>query len=105
MRVTGSFRDCLLTTNCATGCYATREWLEFPSRYGQKEPRSMITREEIRELAQLESKSACAVSFYFQPQIPQDKSHRHEVILIKDLVRESLRKAERRRNHTALRED
>ena len=65
----------------------------------------MITREEIRQLAQIESPSACAISFYFQPQVPQDKSHRNEVILIKDLVRECLRKAERKRNHGALRED
>jgi peptide chain release factor subunit 1 len=65
----------------------------------------MITREEIRQLAQLESPSACAVSFYFQPQTPQDKSHREEVILVKDLVRDSLRKAERNGNHLDLRED
>lgn len=65
----------------------------------------MITREEIRQLAQLESPSACAVSFYFQPQTPSDKSHREEVILVKDLVRECLRKAERNRNHAALRDD
>ena len=65
----------------------------------------MITREEIRQLAQLESPSAGAISFYFQPHTPQDKSHREEVILVKDLVRDSLRKAERSTNHLALRED
>ncbi len=65
----------------------------------------MITREDIRQLSQTESPSACAVSFYFQPQTPHDKSHREEVILVKDLVRESLRKAERNGNHAALRED
>ena len=65
----------------------------------------MITREEIRQLAQLESPSSCAISFYFQPQTPQDKSHREEVILVKDLVRETLRKAERTGNHLACRED
>lgn len=65
----------------------------------------MITREEIRRLAQIESPSGCAISFYFQPQAPQDKSHREEAILVKDLVRESLRKAERQGNHHALRED
>jgi len=36
----------------------------------------MITREEIRQLAQFESPAGCAVSFYFQPQTPQNKSHR-----------------------------
>ncbi|HEY6968275.1 MAG TPA: hypothetical protein VJA94_03655 [Candidatus Angelobacter sp.] len=65
----------------------------------------MITRDEIRQLAQVESPSACAVSFYFQPEVPQDKSHRNEVILIKDLVRACLRKAERKRNDALLRED
>src|SRR5215471_9248825 len=65
----------------------------------------MITREEIRRLAQVESPAACAISFYFQPQTPQDRSHREESILIKDLVRDALRQAERISNHQALRED
>lgn len=65
----------------------------------------MITREEIRHFAQIESPASCAITFYFQPQTPQDKSHREEAILIKDLVRETLRKAERNGNHLALRED
>ncbi|HEY1936333.1 MAG TPA: hypothetical protein VGJ33_00180 [Candidatus Angelobacter sp.] len=65
----------------------------------------MITREEIRQLAQFEATAGCAISFYFQPQTPQNKSHREENILVKDLVRETLRKAERNGNHTELRED
>lgn len=65
----------------------------------------MIDREEIRQLAQIESPSGCAISFYFQPETPQDKSHRQETILIKDLVREALRRAERNGNHVALRDD
>lgn len=65
----------------------------------------MIPREELLQLAQIESKEACAVSFYFQPQTPQDKSHREEAILVKDLVREALRKAERNGNHQSLRDD
>ena len=65
----------------------------------------MITREEIRQLAQFESPAGCAISFYFQPQTPQNKSHREESIMVKDLVRETLRKAERNGNHTVLRED
>lgn len=65
----------------------------------------MITREEIRQLAQFESPRASAITFYFQPQTPQDKSHRKEAIMIKDLVREALRKAERSGNDTALRDD
>ncbi len=65
----------------------------------------MITREELRQLAQIESPAGSAVSFYFQPQTPQDRSHREETILVKDLVREALRQAERGRNHQALRDD
>lgn len=65
----------------------------------------MITREEIRHLAQIESPATCAISFYFQPQTPQDKSHREEAILVKDLVREALRKAERNGKDCLLRED
>jgi peptide subunit release factor 1 (eRF1) len=65
----------------------------------------MITREEIRHLAQFESPAGCAISFYFQPHTPQNKSHREEAILAKDLVRDAMRKAERNGNHAALRED
>jgi len=65
----------------------------------------MITREEIRQLAQFESPTGCAISFYFQPQTPQNKSHREEAIMVKDLVRDALRKAERNGNHLVLRED
>jgi len=57
----------------------------------------MITREDIRELAQLQciNGEGCALSFYFQPQTPKDKSHREEAILAKDLVRNALRDAEK----------
>jgi peptide subunit release factor 1 (eRF1) len=65
----------------------------------------MITREEIRQLAQVESTEGCAISFYFQPHTSQNKSHREDAILVKDLVRDALRKAERGANHAALRED
>lgn len=65
----------------------------------------MISREELLQLAQVESKEGCAVSFYFQPQTPQDRSHREEAILVKDLVREALRKDERNGNHPSLKED
>ena len=65
----------------------------------------MITREEIRHLAQFESPAGYAISFYFQPHTPQNKSHREEAILVKDLVRDAMRKAERNCNHAALRED
>jgi peptide subunit release factor 1 (eRF1) len=65
----------------------------------------MIMREEIRQLAQFESPAGCAITFYFQPHTPQNKSHREEAIMVKDLVRDALRKAERNGNHTVLRED
>jgi hypothetical protein len=65
----------------------------------------MITREELRHLAQIDSPDGCAVSFYFQPQTPQDQTHRQETIQVKDLVREALRQANRGKNHQALRDD
>jgi peptide chain release factor subunit 1 len=55
----------------------------------------MITRDIIRELAAFESPENCAITFYYQPTAPKDKSHREETILVKDLVRESLREAEK----------
>ncbi|MGZ5234123.1 MAG: baeRF10 domain-containing protein [Burkholderiales bacterium] len=55
----------------------------------------MITREDLRQLAQLELPQGCAVSFYFQPQTPQNGSHKGENILAKDLVRAAERTAER----------
>ncbi|HYX53815.1 MAG TPA: hypothetical protein VE783_10225, partial [Candidatus Limnocylindrales bacterium] len=65
----------------------------------------MISREELRQLAQHESSHGCAISFYFQPQTPQDRSHREEAIVVKDLVRDALRRAERNGNNPPLRED
>ena len=56
----------------------------------------MMTRDEIRELAAFqadETKGACALSFYFQPEPPQDRSHRHEAIVAKDIVKEALKSA------------
>lgn len=56
----------------------------------------MMTRDEIRELAAFqadESKGACALSFYFQPDPPQDRSHRREAIVAKDVVKEALKSA------------
>jgi peptide subunit release factor 1 (eRF1) len=57
----------------------------------------MITREDIRELADFQATQAedCAISFYFEPRVPQNKSHREEAILAKDLVKNALREAER----------
>ncbi len=55
-----------------------------------------MTRDEIRELAAFqadEAKGACALSFYFQPDPPQDRSHRREAIVAKDIVKEALKSA------------
>ncbi|MGO8986792.1 MAG: hypothetical protein ACLPHI_22165 [Terriglobales bacterium] len=56
----------------------------------------MMTRDEIRELAAFqadESKGACALSFYFQPDPPQDRSHRREAIVAKDVIKQALKSA------------
>jgi peptide subunit release factor 1 (eRF1) len=56
----------------------------------------MMTRDEIRELASFqadEAKGACALSFYFQPDPPQDRSHRREAIVAKDIVKQALKSA------------
>ena len=53
----------------------------------------------------MEDPKGTAVSFYFQPRTPQNKSHREEAILVKDLVRDALREAERRGGNGAVRAD
>ncbi|HZR64188.1 MAG TPA: hypothetical protein VFA85_03515 [Terriglobales bacterium] len=52
----------------------------------------MISREELRQLASFECRhpGELAISFYFKPSPPQDKSHREEAILAKDVVRRTL---------------
>ncbi len=67
----------------------------------------MITREDIRELAQFQfdDKESCALSFYFQPRPPQNKSHREEAILAKDLVRNAMREAEKNGKNGCARAD
>jgi peptide chain release factor subunit 1 len=55
-----------------------------------------MTRDEILELAAFQadqSKGACALSFYFQPDPPQDRSHRREAIVAKDVVKQALKSA------------
>ena len=51
----------------------------------------MITREDLRQLAEFECRTnEFAVSFYFQPGVPKDKSHREEGIQAKELVRKTI---------------
>lgn len=65
----------------------------------------MITRENIVELAQFASPEGCAISFYFQPDAPQNKSHREETIAVKDLVRNALHEMEKNGKQRGARED
>jgi peptide chain release factor subunit 1 len=66
----------------------------------------MITREDIRELAAFQSNGdGCALSFYFQPRTPQNKSHREEAILAKDLIRQAMRETEKHGKNSCGRED
>jgi hypothetical protein len=60
----------------------------------------MITRNDIRELANLNSPEGCAVTFYYQPTTPPNRSHRDETILLKDLVNKALREAEKKGSKT-----
>jgi len=52
----------------------------------------MISREELRQLASFECRhpDELAITFYFKPATPQDKSHREEGIFAKDLVRKTI---------------
>jgi peptide subunit release factor 1 (eRF1) len=51
----------------------------------------MITREDLRQLADFECHAnEFAISFYFQPGVPKDKSHREEGIQAKELVRKTI---------------
>lgn len=67
----------------------------------------MMTREEIRELAQFQTNGnqTCALSFYFEPRTPQNKSHREEAILAKELVRNAQREAQKTGKNAAVRAD
>jgi hypothetical protein len=56
----------------------------------------MIKRDDIRELANFHSPEGCAVTFYYQPTTPPNRSHRDETILVKDLVNNALREAEKK---------
>lgn len=63
-----------------------------------------IAREQVRELALFEDPALSAVTFYFQPATPRNKSHREQTILTKDLAREALRSLESRTESKQARE-
>ena len=66
----------------------------------------MMTREDIRELAAFQAgPDGCALTFYFQPRTPQNKSHKEEAILAKDLVRQALRESEKQGKNGCARAD
>ena len=65
----------------------------------------MITRDDIRELANFQSAEGCAITFYYQPATPLNKSHREEAILVKDLIRNALREVEKHGKNGSTRAD
>lgn len=56
----------------------------------------MISRDELRQLASFECRhpGEAAISFYFKPSTPHDKSHREEAIVAKDTVKGAIRDLE-----------
>src|SRR5664279_5741423 len=56
----------------------------------------MITKDDIGDLANFQSPEGCAVTFYYQPTTPTNRSHRDETILVKDLVNNALRETEKK---------
>ena len=65
----------------------------------------MITRDDIRELANFRSPEGYAITFYYQPSTPLNKSHREEVIQVKDMIRVALREAEKHVKNGSTRTD
>src|SRR4030088_1454478 len=61
--------------------------------------------EELRQLAEVESTESGAITFYFQPQVPQNLSHREEAILVKDLVENAIHRHQRNGHLSRLRAD
>jgi len=64
-----------------------------------------ITREEVRQLAEIQDEKSCAVSFFFQPSAPRNKAHKEDTILIKDLAREAIRNLEAKGKKDCARDD
>jgi len=65
----------------------------------------MITREQIRELAEFEDPGASALTFYFQHTAPRNKAHKEETILTKELARDVLRRLESNGKNESARAD
>src|SRR5258707_11171535 len=82
-------------------------WQQVESIDSAQEKWLMITREDIRELAQFHTSGneGWALSFYFEAPTPQNKSHREETILAKDLVRRALREVDKSAKNGSTRAD
>ncbi len=61
----------------------------------------MITKDDIRELANFHSPETCALTFYYQPATPLNRAHREESIVVKDLIRNALRDAQKNGSKSA----
>jgi peptide chain release factor subunit 1 len=62
-----------------------------------------LWREELQKLAEVESAESAAVSFYFQPDIPENRAHRSDVIRVKDVLRDARRELEQSGNNQYVR--
>lgn len=67
----------------------------------------MISRQDLRDLAQIKLNDGrdCAISFYFEPHTPRNKSHHDEAILAKDLVRQAIQEVEKTGRNSSARAD
>ena len=66
----------------------------------------MMTREDIRELASFQAQpEACAITFYFQPRTPQNRAHKEDAIIAKDLVKRALQEATKQGKNGSARGD
>jgi peptide chain release factor subunit 1 len=66
----------------------------------------MMTREDIRELAFFQAQpEACAISFYFQPRTPQNRAHKEDAIVAKDLVKRALQETQKQGKNGSARAD
>ena len=67
----------------------------------------MVSRDQLRQLADFECRrpDEFAVTFYFQPGTPKDKSHREEAIQAKDLVRKTIQDLQLHNSHRGVLKD
>ena len=66
----------------------------------------MMTREDIRELASFQAQpEACAITLYFQPRTPQNRAHKEDAIVAKDLVKRALQEAAKQGKNGCARTD